>query len=154
MNSLTFDKEQLKNNAEELNISGMYMVYVYSCYDGDTFTGSLHHKGLYLKFKMRLYGCDAFEYKAINTHNGKKIKNTEELKELGMKARNRLTELINNKYITINALGMDLYGRVLADITHIEDEEINVKDIMINENLAFAYYGKGEKQQTKYYVYE
>jgi len=59
-------------------------------------------------------------------------------KELGLKAKARVIELILNKDVTLQSFKTDKYGRYLANI-YLGD--INVNQLLITEGLAVPYFG-------------
>lgn len=133
------------------------------CYDGDTMQVVLPFLGSHFKFTIRMYGIDTSEIKSKDAAN----------KDRAVKARNRVLEVATKqcpippmktrkdiqKYLAANmtlvyveCLDMDKYGRVLAKVyTCAEDTEC-FSDILIKENLAYAYYGETkltEKEQAE-----
>lgn len=146
------EEHQQYLNASELKIRGLYRAYVHRCIDGDTFVCSIKFHNIFLKLNVRLAGIDAFEMKVPQTFNGKIVKNRDQLALKGIEAKNRLTQLIDKKYITLNCEANDKYGRLLASIVAIEGNSINVGQLLINEGHAFEYHGVGEKQRYNYYL--
>ena len=72
-----------------------------------------------------------------------KTKNKTE-KELAIKARDALYQLIMNKMVRLNNVEYDKYGRILAEI--VTEDGINVSDWMIAGGYAVTYDG-GTKQR-------
>ena len=97
--------------------------------DGDTID-AIVDLGFSVKFetRLRLNGIDTME-----THDKDSVK-----KELGLKAKSRVIELLLNKDVTLQSFKTDKYGRYLADV-YIND--INVSELLITENLAVPYFG-------------
>jgi|Laugrespbdmm15sd_2_1035082.scaffolds.fasta_scaffold00147_10 endonuclease YncB( thermonuclease family) len=135
-------------------------------YDGDTMKIILPVMGTYFKFNVRLNGIDTCEIKSHNIEN----------KNKAIKARNRICEMIETIHgnyadaklethkeikeylnsitciIFVKCYKFDKYGRLLVDI-YIDHETVNCKsisEILLSENLAYAYDGgtkKDEKEQ-------
>lgn len=138
---------------------------VISCYDGDSIGLVIPIFNTFYKFKVRLMGIDTCEMKSKNKSN----------KDLAIKARNRLLELITKQAIDpqvinskkhiddllhsdvhlvfVHCLEFEKFGRVLA---HIYDNETSTKsyaDILIEEKLAYKYMGDTkltEEQQVAF----
>ena len=112
----------------------VYRAYVHDCYDGDTVTLTIQHidtldlgfshKRIIIdqfgKEKFRLYGIDTPELRyrrpADATHA--QLDSIATLKRKGYEARNRLRELILNKWVILRSIKdkKGKYGRYLADI--------------------------------------
>lgn len=121
---------------------------VVSVLDGDTIKVIIPIFNNYYKFNVRLNGIDTYEIKGKN-------------KELGLKGRNRLFELITNKQIDseykknqveklldedvyliwLECLEFDKYGRLLGNLYNNENNEQNFSEILINEKLGLPYDG-------------
>ena len=101
------------------------------CYDGDTCYVNVWYldNPIPKKEKIRLLNLDTPEISKPKC---------EKEKELGIKARDLINNLINNsnnvKIITNYDRGS--YGRILA---HIEINQINISDLLINKNLGVRY---------------
>jgi endonuclease YncB( thermonuclease family) len=140
-------------------------------YDGDTITLVIDVNGSFLKFKTRLTGIDACEMKSLNIKN----------KDLAIKARNRLIELIthmpgeesdnkvlNRKSIAklfednvhivwVHCFEFDKYGRLLADCYESNSSDRSFAQILNDENLAYTYNGEtklSECQQVEFLTSE
>lgn len=100
--------------------------------DGDTIKVAIYLFNNYYKFNVRLNGIDTCETKSKNDKN----------KELGIKAKERLKDLIENKIIWIKCYNFDKYGRLLADIYQDDQELKSYSDILLEEKLAYKYEGK------------
>lgn len=131
--------------------------------DGDTLKAIISFKDEYYKIIIRLNDIDTCETKSKCDEN----------KNLGMKAKHRMYNLITDKnldhiendqlkksikkdlhdncyLIYIKCYDFDKYGRVLADIYKNENDNVNFSSILINEKLAYKYSGKTkltEKEQ-------
>ena len=68
-----------------------------------------------------------------------KTKNTYE-KQLAVKARDFLRELILDKIVVIECLDFDKYGRLLGNL-YIEGNEMSISNMMIEKGFAKAYDG-------------
>lgn len=108
---------------------------VVKVYDGDTI-----HVVFYLgckpyRWKCRLLGIDTPEIKT-------KLKDEH---EAAIKAKEKLSELILNKIITINCSNFDKYGRLLITIYK---SGVNINEFMIRQGHAYKYDG-GTKKKFK-----
>lgn len=147
-----FSKYDLKTPA--LTLEGIFTpVRVVDVYDGDTFTAIVPFKGEYYKYSCRMLGIDTCEMKS-------KIK---ENKETAIRARNRVLQLLGvplndlstpltrkkiqsmlNDQIVVAWLKchhFDKYGRLLTDL-HASAEDKSIAQILIEEKLAYEYYGE------------
>ena len=105
-------------------------VYVIKVYDGDTITivyKNESDKKVY-KGSLRLRGIDTPEIRTKNKNE----------KEIAQIAKNRLNTLVFNKYIRLEKIDYDKYGRILADI-YVKNK--NISDLLINERLGVKYDG-------------
>jgi len=103
---------------------------VVKVYDGDTIhiiAKPLNGDGEIYKFTVRLRGIDTPE---MGT------KKAEEAKDY-------LTKLILNKVVKVKDIGIDKYGRILAEIW-VNAE--NVTDLLLNAKLGYGYYGGKKKE--------
>ena len=66
-------------------------------------------------------------------------------KELGLKAKARLKELLVGD-VRLQSLERDKYGRVLG---HLFVDGVNVSDVLIKEGLACPYYGKTKTARVR-----
>ncbi len=134
-NDLTIAKELLNVKYEDtieftFPITGGKVIKVY---DADTITiaAKLPYKESPIyRLSVRLNGIDTPEIK------GKDI--TEEEKDAAKVARDFVSNLTLNKYITLKNIESEKYGRVLADV-YIGD--IHLNDLLIKERYAVAYNG-------------
>ena len=106
---------------------------VIKVYDGDTITIATKlpydNSPLY-RLSVRLNGIDTPEIK------GKGV--TEEEKVAAKKAREFVLNLILNKYVTLQNIQNEKYGRVLADV-YIK--EVHLNNLLIKEGYAVKYDG-------------
>lgn len=117
---------------------------VIKCYDADTITiaSKLPYKESPLyRLSVRLTGIDAPEIK------GK----SEEEKELAKQARDFVSNLILNKYVRLENVESEKYGRILADV-YIGDVHLN--DLLIRERYAVKYGGGTKLKPTSWLKYK
>lgn len=117
---------------------------VIKCYDADTITiaSKLPYKESPLyRLSVRLTGIDAPEIK------GK----SEEEKELAKQARNFVSNLILNKYVRLENVESEKYGRILADV-YIGDVHLN--ELLIKERYAVKYGGGTKLKPTSWLKYK
>lgn len=151
-------KEHNIDNTKQFHISGTKKARIVNILDGDTITIILKLCDNYYKFNMRLYGIDTPELKS----------NDKKLRDISLRAKNRLYELItneklyeknirkqlnNNIYIkTIKFIEKnDKYGRLLGEI--YTDQNISMCDILINEKLVYKYDGKKKLTEQEQIIY-
>jgi len=104
---------------------------VIKVYDGDTITIAAklpYNKSPVYRFKVRFRGIDTPEIKGHN----------EDEKNMAINARNALNNKIFGKIVELKNVGVDKYGRILADI-YLDNEHIN--NWMLDSNYAVPYYG-------------
>ena len=122
------------------NIDSAYIIKVY---DGDTITIASKlpnmNEPIY-RFSVRLLGIDSPEIK------GKSF--TE--KELAIKARDALHELIFDKMVTLQNVSTEKYGRILADV-YLDDLHIN--KWMLLEKYAIPYDGRKKMRPIEWEDY-
>lgn len=131
-------------------------------YDGDTITIVMNVNGSFLKFKCRMMGIDTCEIRSKNPKN----------KELAVKARNRLIQLVTDKQVDeaskkkdvssfleedvyliwVHCLEFDKYGRALIHCFKSHESTKSFSDILVEERLAYKYEGDtklSEEQQVQ-----
>lgn len=108
---------------------------VIKVYDGDTVTiaTTLHNGGIcpsleLYKFSVRILGIDTPEIKTNNSVEH----------ELGIVARDALSDLILNKVVKLENLSYDKYGRILCNLFL---NDMNVSEWLISKDLAVRYDG-------------
>jgi micrococcal nuclease len=108
---------------------------VIKVYDGDTVTiATPLHNGDILpsmelyKFSVRILGIDTPELKTKNIAEH----------ELGIIARDALSEMIMNKVVRLENISYDKYGRILCNIFL---GEINISEWLISNDHAVLYGG-------------
>jgi len=113
---------------------------VIKVYDADTITITskmpYEDSPLY-RFSVRLKGIDAPEIK------GKGV--TDDEKEAAKNARDFLSTLILNKYVRLENIENEKYGRILADVYY---GEIHLNELLLKERYAVEYDG-GTKLKPK-----
>jgi len=117
---------------------------VIKCYDADTITiaSKLPYKESPLyRLSVRLTGIDAPEIK------GK----SEEEKEIAKQARDFVSNLILNKYVRLENVESEKYGRILADV-YIGDVHLN--ELLIKERYAVKYGGGTKLKPTSWLKYK
>ena len=117
--------------------------FVIKVYDGDTITIIYENesdKKVY-KGSVRLRGIDTPELRTKNKNE----------KEIALKAKKEMVELVFKKYIKLKNIDYDKYGRILADI-YVKN--INISEYLINKRLGVKYDGGTKNIPTdwkKYY---
>ena len=139
------------DNTPSFNFNGINCyARVVNITDGDTIKVVINYCNSFYKIIVRLNNIDTCETKSKIEAN----------KELGIKAKMRLFNLItkkdqtsdkkeikkiltNNIYIVwIKCYDFDKYGRVLSDIYLNKDDNKSISDILIEEKVAYVYTGK------------
>lgn len=110
---------------------------VISVYDGDTIhiAGFVLNNPQLFKFSVRLTGIDCPEMKS-----GKSIDKTE--RSVAVLAKTFLSELIDGNIVTLKNVGLDKYGRLLADVYF---EDIHLNKALIDKRFAVSYDGGTKK---------
>ena len=119
---------------------------VIKVYDADTITiaAKLPYKESPIyRLSVRLNGIDTPEIK------GKDV--SEEEKEAAKIARDFVSNLILDKYITLKNIESEKYGRVLADV-YIGD--IHLNDLLIKERYAVPYNGGHKVKPVSWLKYK
>ena len=126
-----FETLTSKTNKFSLNGYKTFAKCVHA-YDGDTVhvVFKMPHSNDCYKWVIRIMGIDTPEIKAKNTYE----------KQLAVKARDFLRELILDKIIIIECLDFDKYGRLLGNL-FIEGNEKSISNMMIEKGFAKAYDG-------------
>lgn len=132
---------------------------VVSIYDGDTCKCVIPLFNSFFKFDIRLNGIDTCEIKSKSQLN----------KTLALMARNKLFTLVSgsstlsshidiNKYLESNVCvvrllcyDFDKYGRLLADMYDLNDENLSksFSDYLIEAKLAYEYSGDTKLSEDK-----
>jgi len=119
---------------------------VIKVYDGDTITIASklpYDTSPMYRLSVRLNGIDTPEIK------GKGI--SEEEKEAAKHARDYVANLILNKFVKLENIESEKYGRILADV-YMDD--IYVNDLLIKERYAIKYDGGTKKKPTSWLKYK
>jgi micrococcal nuclease len=133
--------ELVDSNVKEFSFEGeTKTAKVVSVYDGDTIKVVFPVMQNLFKFNCRITGVDTPE---IRTRN-------KEEKEMGLKVRDELRKKILNKVVKLDCGDFDKYGRLLVNVTVLNEKE-TIKDWLINNKYAFAYDG-GTKQKWDVYL--
>ena len=114
--------------------------FVTSVYDGDTFTAAVKHNNSIVREKCRVNGIDTPEMKPP-----KDQANREDEKAKAREAKQIVEAALLEKYIKLNVLGRDKYGRLLVKVS-CPDTGKDIGDILIEKGLAYHYDG-GTKQK-------
>ncbi len=133
----------------------VYQAFVHGVYDGDTVTltiqrvdttdlGFRHRRIIidqYAHQKFRLYGIDAPELRYRRPHQATQaqLDSISALKQRGFAARNRLRQLILNKWVTLQSIkdSKGKYGRYLANIyAPFDGRLIYVNNWLVAQGLA------------------
>jgi endonuclease YncB( thermonuclease family) len=132
LNSTTFE------NTQEFTFEGQSkLAKVVQIYDGDTIWVVTNIGGRFNKIKVRLNGIDAPELKP-----SLKVQNRDKIIKLANESKKFLSDLIENKIVTLKCHKFDKYGRLLADIIIKQNNiDINVSEYMIKNNKAYPYDG-------------
>jgi len=111
------------------NPSYAYKAKIINIVDGDTVDAVIDLGfGVMFNTRLRLNGIDTME---TNDKDAAK-------KALGLKAKERVKELLTNKDVALQSFKEDKYGRYLAEI-YVNDIQVN--QLLINEGLAVPYFG-------------
>ena len=141
MTSQTEKKDNLQNIKWEDTIPFTFPItggHVIKVYDGDTITiaSKLPYETSPLyRLSVRLNGIDTPEIK------GK----TQDEKQAAKNARDSLSQLILNKYVRLENIQSEKYGRILA---YVFIDDININEWMVNERYALKYDG-GKKTRPE-----
>lgn len=120
--------------------------YVLKVYDGDTITIASklpYNDSPMYRFQVRLNGIDTPEMK------GKDVSSEE--KEAATMARDYLSDLILHKYVRLENVQNEKYGRILADV-HLGNYCLN--EIMVKERYAVKYDGKTKQKPSSWLNYK
>jgi endonuclease YncB( thermonuclease family) len=116
---------------------------VIKVYDGDTITIATklpyNNSELY-RFSVRLKGIDSAEIKSSSIDE----------QNIAKEAKQCLTNLILNKYVSLQNLNTEKYGRILADVYL---GEIHVNQWMLHQHLAVEYDGGTKKPPSSWIRY-
>ena len=116
---------------------------VIKCYDADTITIASklpYNESPLYRLSVRLNGIDAPEIK------GK----SEEEKEVAKQARDFVSNLVLNKYVRLENVESEKYGRILADV-YIGD--VHVNELLVKEKYAVKYDGGTKRTPASWLKY-
>lgn len=130
LRTVEFDAKTVKAYIPEISYGKVIKVY-----DGDTITiatqlynGDVSPKQELCKFNVRILGIDTPELKTKNVGE----------KELGIIARNALSELLLNKVVKLENVKYDKYGRILCNVFL---DNVNISEWLVSNKLAVVYNG-------------
>tara|TARA_B100001248_G_scaffold249277_1_gene222348 strand:+ start:4011 stop:4451 length:441 start_codon:yes stop_codon:yes gene_type:complete len=112
-----------------------YKAKVVNVYDGDTIKVVILFHNKLTRFSLRMTGYDSPELRTKNQNE----------KAAAIKARDALSNKINNKIIDLHCGKFDKYGRLLGTVYL---ENLNINKWMIDNNYGYEYNG-GTKQKFK-----
>jgi endonuclease YncB( thermonuclease family) len=113
---------------------------VIKCYDADTITIASklpYNESPMYRLSVRLNGIDTPEIKGKG--------GSDEEKNVAKEARNFVSNLVLNKFVRLENIQSEKYGRILADV-YIGD--IHLNDLLLKERYAVKYDG-GTKIKPK-----
>jgi len=120
---------------------------VIKVYDADTITIAtrlpLKNVNELYRFSVRLNGIDTPEMKGKNV--------TEEEKNAAKEAQKFVSDLVLNKYVTLQNVQNEKYGRILADVC-IND--IHVNSLLLQERFAVPYDGNTKTKPQSWIKYK
>jgi micrococcal nuclease len=119
---------------------------VIKVYDADTITIASklpYDQSPLYRLSVRLRGIDAPEIK------GKGI--SDEEKEVAKVARDFVYNLVINKYVRLENIESEKYGRILADV-YVDN--IHVNDLLLKERYAVKYDGKTKIKPVSWLKYK
>lgn len=162
LNILNFNKKKLENNKIIDNFMDNYCDIkwedtqeftfpvnggkVIKVYDADTITIASklpYDESPLYRLSVRLNGIDTPEIK------GKGV--SEEEKEAAKISRDFVHNLIFNKYVRLENIETEKYGRILADV-YIEN--IHLNDLLIKQRYAIKYNGGTKIKPTSWLKYK
>ena len=107
-------------------------------YDGDTITVIMKYKNCMDKFKIRLIGYDSPELKPR-----KDIDDRQNIVSLAKEAKKQLSDKVLNKIVKVHCHDFEKYGRLLATIYTMDNEDVN--EWMIKNGSGCKEYDGGKK---------
>lgn len=133
---------------------GWKIAYVQSVYDGDTCTVSFYFNKMWYNFRIRMLGYDSAEMKPLKSDPNRAV----EIRE-AIRARDKLIELVNKRWVVLETRGFEKYGRVLGNIYRIPESLIyqhtNFDDYTPNRTLVDMcelYRNKSLEYHVNYYM--
>lgn len=163
--SCTSDFANFGYNTAPFNLAGLKCwARIVACHDGDSPTLIMQYAGQMYKFHTRMFGIDTCEITSKDAS----------LKQRAVQARNRLIQLATKTtsdmsslktdkdivaflskdvyLVWVECLEFDKYARVLVKLRANPDDDKTFSDVLIEENLAYAYFGAtkmSEKEQAQ-----
>ena len=132
------------------------IAYIQSVYDGDTCTASFYFNRMWYNFRIRMIGYDSAEMKPLKSDPNR----DQEIKE-AIRAKNKLIELVDKKWVVLETRGFEKYGRVLGNIYTIPQSLIyqhtNFEDYTPNSTLiemCGLYRNKSLEYHVNYFMVE
>lgn len=119
---------------------------VIKVYDGDTITIASklpYNESPLYRFSVRLNGIDTPEIK------GKDI--SDEEKTAALLARDFVFNLIMDKYVRLENIQNEKYGRILADVYY---NDINLNNLLLEKRYAVKYNGKTKIKPVSWLKYK
>lgn len=119
---------------------------VIKVYDGDTITIASKlpiEKSPIYRFSVRLNGIDTPEMKGSNI--------TDEEKTASKQAQEFVSKLVLNKYVRLENIKNEKYGRILADV-YIGD--IHLNELLLKQRYAVVYNGQTKIKPTSWLKYK
>ena len=130
LKSVEFDLKTVKAYIPEISYGKVVKVH-----DGYTitivtvlFNGDVSPKSELYKFNVRILGIDTPELKTKNVGE----------KELGILAKNALSDKILNKVVKLENVSYEKYGRILCNLFL---DNVNVSEWLVSNNHAVVYNG-------------
>ena len=130
LKSVEFDLKTVKAYIPEISYGKVVKVH-----DGYTitivtvlFNGDVSPKSNLYKFNVRVLGIDTPELKTKNVGE----------KELGILAKNALSDKILNKVVKLENVSYEKYGRILCNLFL---DNVNVSEWLVSNNHAVVYNG-------------
>jgi endonuclease YncB( thermonuclease family) len=131
MNKYISNLRNTNKNTQEFNFNNCTKIAkVVDVYDGDTVKAcfSIDNSLIFYKFNIRLYGYNSEE---IRQKKDEPLR--EQKKELAIKQKKALEEMVLDKIVHIECLGFDKYGRILGKIFLDNEKKTCVNDIMVQD---------------------
>lgn len=102
--------------------------------DGDTVVAAIKHRGVYNKYRIRLYGINAPEMKPP-----KNAANRDEIIIAAKRSTAYLTDITLNRIKYCQITGCDNFGRLLAELYHDSKKRRSINQEMIDQGYAVVY---------------
>jgi len=129
-------EEQTAKSVEYFSLDGYEtLAKIVKVYDGDTVHAVFKYFDKYYKWNCRLLHVDTPELRT---------KDLEE-KKRGYECRDKLSELIMDKIVSLKCSKFDKYGRLLVEIT-IPETNVKIHEYLVSEGLAKLYEGKTKEK--------